>query len=106
MCLVATSECHWHRLGPGKASRVEKIKISHVATDQRAKIPVGFAQAAMPIIPSSSYFEVEVCSLCRQGHSRRPCLKDIPSLHGWGGNPTHHLTMGTFSQGVACSVTK
>ena len=41
---------------------LKKSKISHVATDQRAKIPVGFAQAAMPIIPSSSYFEVEVCS--------------------------------------------
>ena len=41
---------------------LENAKIRHTATDQRAKIPVGFAQASMPIIPSSSYFEVEVCS--------------------------------------------
>lgn len=49
----------WARV---KHLMLEKSKIRHVATDQRAKIPVGFAQAAMPIIPSSSYFEVEVCS--------------------------------------------
>ena len=41
---------------------LENSAIRHVATDQRAKIPVGFAQASMPMIPSLSYFEVEVCS--------------------------------------------
>ena len=41
---------------------LQNSKIRHIATDQHANIPVGFAQAAMPIIPSSSYFEVEVCS--------------------------------------------
>lgn len=41
---------------------LENSIIRHIAIDQRAKIPVGFAQASMPVIPSLSYFEVEVCS--------------------------------------------
>ena len=53
-------------IGKGWA-RIENLvlknsRITHTATKQRSKIPVGFAQAAMPLIPSSSYFEIEACS--------------------------------------------
>ena len=41
---------------------LDNSKIKHIATSQRIKIPVGFAQAALPVIASVSYFEVEVCS--------------------------------------------
>ena len=42
---------------------LKNSKIRHVPVKEKpSKIPVGFAQASMPITPSSSYFEVEVCS--------------------------------------------
>lgn len=41
---------------------LENSKITHTTTNQRSKIPVGFAQASMPLIPTSSYIEIEVCS--------------------------------------------
>ena len=42
---------------------LENSKIRHVAARETPlKVPVGFAQASMPVTPSSSYFEVEVCS--------------------------------------------
>ena len=40
----------------------ENARIVHTPTKLKTKIPVGFAQAAMPLVPSNPYFEVEVCS--------------------------------------------
>ena len=57
--LQSTIGVGWARV---KHLVLENSAIRHVAADQRAKIPVGFAQASMPMIPSLSYFEVEVCS--------------------------------------------
>ena len=53
-------------IGKGWA-RIENLvlknsTITHTAINGRCKMPVGFAQAAMPLIPSSSYFEIEACS--------------------------------------------
>ena len=42
---------------------LENSKIRYIgARDKLSKMQVGFAQASMPIIPPSSYFEIEVCS--------------------------------------------
>jgi hypothetical protein len=42
---------------------LENSQIKHVAArGTSSRMPVGFAQASMPITPSSSYFEAEVCS--------------------------------------------
>lgn len=40
----------------------ENGMIVHTPTRLKSKIPVGFAQAAMPLTPSSPYFEIEICS--------------------------------------------
>ena len=40
----------------------ENSKIIHNSKKSVCKIPVGFAQAAMPLTPYNPYFEVEVCS--------------------------------------------
>ena len=40
----------------------ENGKIVHTPTRLKTKIPVGFAQAAMPLMPSNPYFEIEICS--------------------------------------------
>jgi len=40
----------------------ENAKIVHTPTKLKTKIPVGFAQAAMPLIPSYPYFEIGICS--------------------------------------------
>ncbi len=54
-------------IGSGWARHANLIrknaKILHSCTSQKpCKVPVGFAQMAMPLTPSNSYFEVEVCS--------------------------------------------
>ena len=49
----------WCRI---KHLMLENSKVRHTANQKRLNIPVGFAQASMPIVSSSSYFEVEVCS--------------------------------------------
>ena len=41
---------------------LENSKIRHTSAGKRHVMPVGFAQSAMPLTSTSSYFEVEVCS--------------------------------------------
>lgn len=50
---------HWARYA--NLTRKDS-QILHSSPSQKPKIPIGFAQAAMPLTPSNSYFEVEVCS--------------------------------------------
>ena len=43
--------------------QLRNMKFVHSASNQqKLKIPLGFAQAALPLTPTNSYFELEVCS--------------------------------------------
>ena len=70
-----------------------------------SKIPVGFAQTAMPLTPTNAYFEVEVCSRApNKAIAVGVAPRNYPSNSwvGWKkGSAAYHLDDGKLFKGVS-----
>lgn len=69
------------------------------------KIPVGFAQTAMPLVPTNAYFEVEVCSRATNkaiAVGVAPRTYPSNSWVGWKkGSAAYHLDDGKLFKGIS-----
>ena len=88
----------------------ENSKITHSASPNKTlkscyKIPVGFAQTAMPLMPMNAYFEVEVCSRAtNKAIAVGVAPKNYPSNSwvGWKkGSAAYHLDDGKLFKGIS-----